>query len=507
MKVSLIFPHQLFHTHSAIESNIPVYMIEEELFFKQFLFHKQKIVLHKASMQAYASELREKNNIVTYIESNDKNAAVDQLMNHLGKLGVTNAKSCFPNDAWLKKRVDQSAKKNKINIEWIEGPDFLTGLQEIDDFFKGKKHYHQTDFYIYQRKKLNLLLEEDKTPLGGKWTFDADNRKKLPKEVVIPLPIFPASDNHLQKAQKDVELEFANNPGSTEFMPGQFPWAWTRKQALDNLQHFLITRFHHFGEYEDAIAKEEHFIFHSLLSPSINIGLITPREVVDEAISYARKHNIPLNSTEGFIRQIVGWREFIRATYLLNGNIQRTKNFWGFKRKIPSSFYNGTTGIPPIDDVIKKILKSGYAHHIERLMVLGNFFLLCEFDPDEVHRWFMEMFVDAYDWVMVPNVYGMTQFADGGTITTKPYISGSNYLFKMSDYKKEKTDAQDTWHFIWDSLFWNFMHKQRQFFLKNPRLGMLVHTFDKMSAQKQNDHIHTANAFFKKLDNELETVT
>ena len=225
MKVSLIFPHQLFHNHPAIDSNIPVYMIEEELFFKQFLFHKQKIVLHKASMQAYASKLREQNNIVTYIQSNDNNSAVDQLMNHLGKLGITNAKSCFPNDAWLKKRVDQSAKKNKINIEWIEGPDFLTGLQEIDDFFKGKKQYHQTDFYISQRKKLNLLLQEDKTPLGGKWTFDADNRKKLPKEVVIPLPIFPASDNHLQKAHKDVELEFAHNPGTNEFMPGQFPWA------------------------------------------------------------------------------------------------------------------------------------------------------------------------------------------------------------------------------------------------------------------------------------------
>jgi deoxyribodipyrimidine photolyase-related protein len=210
---------------------------------------------------------------------------------------------------------------------------------------------------------------------------------------------------------------------------------------------------------------------------------------VEEAILYAENHAIPLNSLEGFIRQIVGWREFIRAVYALKGREERTRNYWGFTRKIPPSFWNGTTGIAPFDSTVNKVLETGYCHHIERLMVLGNFMLLCEFDPDEVYRWFMELFIDAYDWVMVPNVYGMSQFADGGLMATKPYISGSNYLMKMSDYEKGE------WQAIWDGLFWRFMHVHRDFFLQNPRLGMLVGTFDKMSTEKQELHLNHAEGF------------
>jgi deoxyribodipyrimidine photolyase-related protein len=201
-----------------------------------------------------------------------------------------------------------------------------------------------------------------------------------------------------------------------------------------------------------------------------------------------------LNSLEGFIRQIIGWREFIRIVYEREGNKQRTKNYWGFDRKIPESFWQGTTGILPVDNVIKKVLQTGYSHHIERLMVIGNFMLLCEFHPDEVYRWFMEMYVDAYDWVMVPNVYGMTQFADGGMMTTKPYISGSNYLLKMSDYQK------GGWTEIWDGLFWRFMHVNRDLFLKNPRLSMLVKTFDKMPEKKRKKHISVAENHLNQLD-------
>jgi deoxyribodipyrimidine photolyase-related protein len=458
-------------------------------------------------MHAYASSLRATGHEVNYIATHDEHAKLESLFSHFKAKGINLIRSCFPNDNWLKKRVDQVAVNNKIEVEWIEGPDFLTSKEEIDSFFKGKKHYHQTDFYIYQRKKLGILLDEQGSPTGGKWTFDTENRKKLPKQISIPTPVFPQPDEHLKKSIEEVEEHYADLPGDATFKNNIFPWAWTRQQALNNLTHFLQHRFFQFGEYEDAIAQDEHFIFHSLLSPSINIGLITPKEIVDAALTFTAEYNVPLNSTEGFIRQIIGWREFMRATYLLNGSYQRTRNFWGFKRKIPSSFYTGTTGIVPIDQTIKKILQTGYAHHIERLMVLGNFFLLCEFDPDEVYRWFMELFIDSYDWVMVPNVYSMTQFADGGTLTTKPYISGSNYLFKMSDYKKEKEVDSNTWHYIWDSLFWHFMDKQRSFFLSNPRLGMLVHTFDKMPDQKQKDHIECAKAFLKKLDTELETVT
>jgi deoxyribodipyrimidine photolyase-related protein len=260
------------------------------------------------------------------------------------------------------------------------------------------------------------------------------------------------------------------------------------------LDNFLAERFEKFGVYEDAIVQKESVLYHSVLSPMLNIGLLTPQQIIDETLRVSAAKNIPLNSLEGFIRQIVGWREFIRLVYEREGTKQRTTNYWKFKRKISTSFWTGDTGIAPIDSTIKKVLKTGYAHHIERLMVLGNFMLLCEFDPDEVHKWFMEMFIDAYDWVMVPNVYGMTQFADGGLMTTKPYISGSNYLSKMSDYEK------GTWQPIWDGLFWRFMHVHRNFFLQNPRIGMLVKTFDKMPEEKRKAHLHAADNYLQSLD-------
>jgi deoxyribodipyrimidine photolyase-related protein len=232
-----------------------------------------------------------------------------------------------------------------------------------------------------------------------------------------------------------------------------------------------------------------------VLTPYLNIGLLTPKQVVNKVMAAYQQHSIPLNSVEGFIRQIIGWREFIRGVYEAAGTKQRTTNYWKFTRKIPASFYEGTTGIAPVDDTIKKLLATGYSHHIERLMVLSNFMLLCEFDPDEVYRWFMELYIDAYDWVMVPNVYGMGQFADGGLMCTKPYISGSNYIFKMSDYKKGAP-----WAATWDALFWRFMHVHRSFFLQNPRLGMLIRTFDKMPAQKQQDLLQKADDFLQSLD-------
>ena len=226
----------------------------------------------------------------------------------------------------------------------------------------------------------------------------------------------------------------------------------------------------------------------------LNIGLLDPVSVLDKALNFGEKHNIPINSIEGFIRQLIGWREFIRGIYKCKGTKQRTTNFWNFKREIPASFYDGTTGIDPLDDTIKKVLKTGYCHHIERLMIISNFMMLCEFNPDSVHRWFMELFIDAYDWVMVPNVYGMSLYADGGLMTTKPYISSSNYIIKMSNYKK------GDWQEIWDGLFWRFMNKHRDFFLKNPRMGMLIRTFDKMDQTKRNNLINNGNDFINKLN-------
>ncbi|MFZ4377418.1 MAG: cryptochrome/photolyase family protein, partial [Saprospiraceae bacterium] len=340
------------------------------------------------------------------------------------------------------------------------------------------------------RKKRNILLEDASKPVGGKWSFDDENRLKYPKGKVPPKTNFELINPFHKEAIEYTNKYFSSNYGSldpTDFFPVTF------QDSKKWLQQFLETKFVAFGDYEDAILQNEKWLHHSLLTPMLNIGLISPSYILNETLHYTSKNQIPLNSLEGFIRQIVGWREFIRAVYELKGTEERTKNFWGFKRKIPESFWKGETGILPIDLTIKKVLETGYCHHIERLMVLGNFMLLCEFDPEEVHRWFMELFVDAFDWVMVPNVYGMSQFADGGIMSTKPYISGSNYLMKMSDYPKGE------WQAVWDGLFWHFMDKQRAFFLKNPRLGMLVRTFDKMSEDKKQEHLKNADFYLNSL--------
>jgi deoxyribodipyrimidine photolyase-related protein len=366
----------------------------------------------------------------------------------------------------------------------------LNTPEDGDVYFANKKHYHQTDFYVLQRKARKLLLDADRKPLGGKWTFDAENREKFPKTERVPSFPFPAQNNWVKEAAEYVNQHFPGNYGETD----AFIFPVNRNDSLQWLDEFLEKRFEKFGVYEDAMVAKENYLYHSVLTPMLNIGLLQPGEIVNAALNKASEKEIPLNSLEGFIRQIVGWREFIRLVYEREGRKQRTTNYWGFTRKIPPQFWTGETGIEPVDIVVKKLLKTSYNHHIERLMVMGNFFLLCEFDPDEVYRWFMEMYIDAYDWVMVPNVYGMTQFADGGLMTTKPYISGSNYLMKMGDWPK------GDWQAIWDGLFWRFMHVHRDFFLKNPRLGMLVNTFDKMSEEKRELHLRNAGGFLEQLD-------
>ena len=488
--VSLVFPHQLFKTHPALEKNRGVYLIEEYLFFQHYKFHKQKLLLHRASMQFYAQWLRKASYEVSYIETNQAESDVRILITTLANKKTTSIHIADVADNWLLKRMKDSCLENNIELIIHYSPSFLNTMEEVKIFFDERKRYFQTDFYTYQRKQRNILLEKDGKPQGGKWTFDAENREKYPKNNKPPRVQFQKETNYLIEAKQYVTKHFSNNYGSIDD-PHFFVCNFDEAELwLDN---FIEQRFEQFGIYEDAIVTKEYILHHSVLSPMLNIGLLTPQQVLEKILSEAAKKNIPLNSVEGFVRQIIGWREFIRIVYEREGSKQRTTNYWGFTRKIPESFWNGTTGIFPIDETIKKVLKTGYCHHIERLMVLGNFMLLCEFDPDDVHRWFMELFIDAYDWVMVPNVYGMTQFADGGLMTTKPYISGSNYLMKMSDYEK------GNWQQIWDGLFWRFMHVHRQFFLKNPRLGMLIKTFDKLSTEKQQTHLQNANKFLNQL--------
>ena len=487
----LIFPHQLFKNAPILSMDCDIYLVEEFLFFKQYKFHKQKIAFHRATMKSYEAYLKSENKIVNYIEAVSEASDIRTLIPQLIDSGIEKLHITDPTDNWLQQRINAVSKG--IEIKWYENELFINTKDELSPFFKStKKKFFQTSFYKNQRKDRYILMDGDQ-PKGGKLTFDSENRKKYPKDKTPPHIQFPDKTEYHKEAEDYVNTHFKNHYGQlTDF--ALYPIDYDT--ANDWFQQFLEVRFHEFGIYEDAIVRQESYLNHSMLSPLINVGLLQPLHVIDKAITYAKQNDIPLNSTEGFVRQILGWREFIRGVYEVKGTEERTKNFWNFSRKIPASFYDGTSGIQPIDDVIKKVLTTGYAHHIERLMILGNFMVLCEFDPDEVYKWFMELFIDAYDWVMVPNVYGMSLYADGGLMSTKPYISSSNYIMKMSNYSK------GDWQQTWDGLFWTFMDKHRDFFLSNPRLGMLIRTFDKMKSETKDTHFKVAEAFLNQLDNE-----
>lgn len=460
--ITLIFPDQLFLHHPAIAQGRQIYLVEEFLFFKVQPFHKQRLVLLRAAMRSFAERLIKEKRQVVYIPSKELGQRGD-LFKQLAKRGIKSIHLAEFADDWLKQDLMQAAQKYGWKIYFYASPGYICTENEISAFFKGKDHFSMAQFYAYQRKRLNILMDDQK-PVGGKYSFDTENRKKIPKGLVVPPAFIPEKNQTVQLVIEEVEAEFEEAVGQAD----PFLYPTTHEQARQALHQFLNSKITLFGDYQDAIQVGDSFLYHSVLSPLINIGLLTPMEVVQAALDHAKKHLVPMNCLEGFIRQIIGWREFVRASYLLKGSRQRCLNFFHHHHKLPKSFWNGTVGLLPIDTTIRSILKSGYCNHIERLMVLGNFLLLTETDPNAVYEWFMAFFVDAYDWVMVPNIYGMSQYADGGMIVTKPYISASNYLLKMSNYGK------GDWTEVWDGLFWRFLHIHRALFENNYRTKTLL---------------------------------
>ncbi len=479
MEITLIFPHQLFKNHPAVARGREIQLIEDPLFFGNdphwpAAMHCQKLMLHRASMRAYAAELEAAGHHVRYIESAERPALPAQTREiHLAD----------PADDVLMRRVKRLAGRHGAKLVVHTSPNFLSPPEFLAAHIASKKKPFMAKFYEAQRKRMNVLLESDGTPVGGKWSFDTENRAKLPKAHVPPREPFTRTNDFTREAADYVTRKFPDNPGSLK----HFRWPVTRKDAETWLDQFIDERLENFGLYEDAISTEHATIYHSAITPALNIGLLDPQDVIDRVM--ARSGSAPMNSLEGFVRQVIGWREFMHGIYRHRGTEIRNGNFWNFDRPLPRCFYDATTGIPPVDRVIRQLLDDGYCHHIERLMVLGNFMLLCRIRPDDVYRWFMEMFVDSYDWVMVPNVYGMSQFADGGTFTTKPYLSGSNYILKMSD------EPKGAWCRIWDGLFWTFIGDHSPFFLKNPRLSMMARSWEKMTPEKQEAHRRAADGF------------
>lgn len=488
---TVVFPHQLFDTHPGLARGRRVFVVEEQLFFRDWRypakFHQHKLMLHRASMRAYAARLQQRGYDVTYI-AYQPDPRMAYLFAPLRRAGIRDVVVAELADYMLEQRLRRFAAQHGMHVNEVDSPGFLTPCAWLLEELRGQRRLQMTPFYITQRKRLEVLLENGK-PAGGRWTYDTQNRQAVPNGLNLPPLPSAARTAHVREAAAYVRQYFPDHPGSVN----TFWLAVTHDEAARWLQDFLEHRLAQFGPYEDAMLRDEPVLFHSLLSPLLNTGLLTPAQVLDAALAWAREHPVPLQSLEGFVRQLIGWREFVRGVYYLHGVRQRTANHFGFRRAMPASLYTGTTGLPPLDTVIQRVQRLGYAHHIERLMLLGNFMLLSELHPDAVYTWFMELFIDAYDWVMVPNVYGMSQYADGGLMTTKPYISGSRYIRTMSNY------AAGTWCEIWDALYWRFVDRQRATFVRTPRSAVLPRMYDRLPPPRRSHLQRTAEAFLANL--------
>ncbi|GAA6197515.1 cryptochrome/photolyase family protein [Pseudophaeobacter arcticus] len=495
-KAAILLPNQLFADHPALLTPVKhVVLFEDPLFFGDPQYparmHRQKLWLHRASMARYHQALVKQGMDAEIFPYDAQKGACLRLFQSLRGQEITEVVMADPVDFIAERRLHAAAKDTGIALDILPSPGFLNSRGDNVEWSQGRKRWFMADFYKCQRRRLDVLMEDDQ-PLGGKWSFDQDNRKKVPKALLASLPWidWPAHDAIDEAAKASVLAEFPKAIGRLEKL--YYPTSHAAAAAW--FDQFLERRLDRFGDFEDAIVEGESWLWHAILTPVLNIGLLTPRQVLDSTLAYAKRRDIPLNSLEGFLRQIIGWREFIRATYDELGVPMRQTNHWGHRRPMPKSFYDGTTGIAPLDDTIRRVLATGYCHHIERLMVLGGFMFLCEIDPDDVYRWFTEMFVDSYDWVMVPNVYAMSQHADGGLITTKPYFSGSNYIRKMSHWDK------GPWTQVWDGLYWRFILKHSDALAKNPRWAMMCRTAERMKPENKDYHLTIAEEFLSQLN-------
>ena len=484
----LILGNQLFPRHYLPgPGETSVFMAEDIGLCTYEKHHQQKIVLFLAAMRAYADELRAAGYRVHYqqLDETDSRPIEDKLLAVMSDIDDTELLHFEVEDKAVETRLIAAASANNLQRSELSSPMFTCSRDEFAAYNDSSKKPHMAMFYKERRRKLDILMDSDGEPVGGKWSFDSENRKRLPKGVTPPAINWPEADKHVADVIEITERLFAGHPGNAR----EFGWPTTRAQALDWLDDFVSWRLADFGPYEDAMSTRSETVFHSLLSPYMNMGLLTPDEILEKVLETG--DSMPMQSVEGFVRQVIGWREFVRGIYRHFGEQQDTENFWSHDRELPASWYDGSTGIPPLDDAIQTAQRLGWGHHIQRLMVLGNLMTLCEINPQSAHRWFMEMYVDSSEWVMGPNVYGMGLFSDGGVFATKPYICGSNYLLKMSDYPKRP------WCEIVDGLYWRFIDKHRDFFAGNPRLALMPRALDRLDAERRKRIFAAAEQFLE----------
>lgn len=501
----LIFPNQLFENVEPVigpidgvsDAERKYFLIEHPLFFSDKeriqTFNGLKLLMHRASMKMYADYLIKQGLTVQYVDYKKTDATLRSIASkarHVLYYDVV--------DHLLQDRLDKLFKGKPSTI--LETPAFLCSQDDLDNFLatraKVKRKYFHADFYRWQRIRMNVLIDKHGNFEGGKLSFDQENRQGVPKKGFPKLKYHTTKSNaYIEEAQAYVQSTFPDHLGNTKNF-GHI--AFNFEDARAKLRNFLENRLFQFGNFEDAMDQANPFLYHSLLSPALNIGIITPEQVVHAALDYYENNRtrIKINEIEGFIRQIIGWREYYRMVYMnLYDNLIQ-QNLLEHTNTLSAAWYSGDLGITPVDANIKVAFDFGYLHHIIRLMVVGQFMLLCNIHPDEMYRWFMEFAIDSYDWVMVPNVYGMVGYNDGGGTTTKPYISSSNYILKMSNFK-----GDGEWDLIWKSLFYRFIQQHENILKKNPRTSRMVWQLHKMKSEEFNKLMDVADRFLDSIMN------
>lgn len=505
MRLIWILGDQLLPTHPLIpspSSDLLVGMIESYPRGTHIQYHQQKLTLLYSAMRHYSADLKKRKFNTLYHHLTDSPAQGDYttvLAKWIDQHRIREIHLLEPNEYDALHSLPALSKKLGVPIHSHPSPQFLVPRAEFATWASGKKHLLMETHYRRLRTERNILMTPQGQPEGGDWNLDDQNRRTFrefakEKPKVPPLPP-PVKDPIVQEVAADVSKLFPQHPGQAANL-----WVpTTREGALDWLKLFLRQRLEKFGPWEDTMVDGETILFHSVLSPLLNLGLLTPLECIQGAEKAYRDGKAPLNSVEGFIRQILGWREFIHGIYWLKMPEYREVNFLGADRPLPKWAYTGETEMRCVSQAIHGAVDHAYNHHIQRLMVLGNYFLLGGYEPKAVLRWYTEMYLDAYDWVMVPNVLGMILFADGGFFATKPYAAGAAYQDKMGNhcascrFDPKKKDGPDACPF--HSLYWNFFGQHAKLFGKNPRIGMMVKIWEKKPSAEQKEIRQKAQRF------------
>lgn len=471
----LVLGNQLSVANAALvrHPGAPVVMVEARSMCTRWRYHTLKLVLVLSAMRAFADELRRAGREVAYVRLEDAEEPgwLALVGRELDRLGTRRLVWMRTSDHWPNRHIAAWCRRRGLDHDIAPDTLFLTEPREFAAWADGRRRLVMDSFYRRQRSRLGILLDERGGPEGGRYSFDALNRRPLPRgERPPPLP--PVAPNpHERDVARVVARLFPDHPGHVRdvWLPS------TRGGALRWLDAFVEERLGRFGPFQDAMRTGEPTLFHAVISPMQNLGLLHPREVVDRAVAAYRDGAAPLQSVEGFVRQIIGWREHMHGMYRLHMPGWHSANVLGHTRPLPDWWRTGETDVVPLDRLLPGLLRLGYAHHIERLMVYGNFMLLSRYDPAEVHRWFMEMFVDSYDWVMVPNAIGMSQYADGGLVATKPYIGSASYLQRMGRFWPASARPADSEYSV---MFWDFLRHHRERFEGNPRMRQLYRLLD-----------------------------